>query len=75
MKFHLPSFALGWVSGAGTALLAPRLRKLALELATSAYRAADGVAVRMARKREDLEDLLAEARARARDQAAERRAS
>ncbi len=66
MKFHLPSFLLGWVSGAGTAILAPKLRKVAVEAATAAYRVADGMAVRLARKREDVEDLLAEARARAR---------
>jgi enoyl-CoA hydratase/carnithine racemase len=75
MKFHLPSFLIGWASGAGTALLAPRLRKLAMELATTGYRVADGVAVRLARKREDFEDLLAEAKARARTAADERRAS
>jgi hypothetical protein len=66
MKFHVPSFLLGFASGAGSAVLAPRLRKLTVELATTAFRLADGLSVRLARKREDLEDILAEARARAR---------
>ncbi len=66
MKFHWPSFLLGYGAGAATAALSTRLRPLALELATTAYRIADLVAARLVMKREDLEDLLAEARARAR---------
>jgi hypothetical protein len=66
MVFNFGSFALGYVAGFGSAMLAPRLRRLGVVLATAGFKAADGVAVRVARKREDLEDILAEARARAR---------
>lgn len=66
MKFHLPSYLLGVATGASGAALAPRLRPVALEIATGFYRAADAVMVRVARSRENLSDLLAEARARAR---------
>jgi hypothetical protein len=67
MKFHLPSFALGVVAGASGAALAPRLRPLALEVATTWYRLADATLLRVARGRETISDLLAEAKARARD--------
>ncbi len=66
MKFHLPSYLLGVATGASGAALAPRLRPIALEVATGVYRVADAVMVRVARGRENLSDLLAEARARAR---------
>ena len=66
MVFHLGSFVFGFASGYATAKLGPRLRGLGLELATIAVRIADGVSVRVARGREDLEDLWAEAQARAR---------
>jgi hypothetical protein len=66
MRFHLASFLLGVAAGAGGGALAPRLRPLALELATSFYRVLDAAMVRVARGREDVSDLLAEARARAR---------
>ena len=67
MRFHLPSYLFGVATGASGAALAPRLRPIVLELATGCYRAFDAVMVRVARKREDFSDLLAEARARARD--------
>lgn len=66
MKFDLGSFLFGCAVGVGAALLAPRLRPLALELATGVYRLGDAVALRAARSREDLQDLLAEAKACAR---------
>jgi hypothetical protein len=66
MRFHLPSFLLGTVAGASGAILAPRLRPVALELATSCYKLLDAAMVRVARGRENVADLLAEARARAR---------
>jgi hypothetical protein len=66
MTFHFGSFAIGYAAGLGTAAVAPRLRRLGVSLATVAFRVVDGFAVRAARKREDLEDILAEARARAR---------
>jgi hypothetical protein len=71
MIFHFGSFALGYAAGLGTAAVAPRLRRLGVSLATVAFRVVDGFAVRAARKREDLEDMLAEARARARAQRGE----
>jgi hypothetical protein len=64
--FHFGSFALGYAAGVSTAVLAPRLRRLGLALATAGFRMVDALAVRAAQKREDLEDLLAEAKARAR---------
>jgi hypothetical protein len=67
MKFHLPSFVLGLATGASGAALAPRLRPLALEIATGFYRILDAALLRVARGREDLADLFAEARSRARD--------
>lgn len=66
MKLHLPSFLLGASFGATGAVVAPRLRPLALEVATVFYRIGDTALVRIARAREDLSDLLAEAKARAR---------
>lgn len=66
MKLHLPSFLAGVVVGAGGATIAPRLRPVVLEIATTFYRISDAMMVSIARKREDLADLLAEAKARAR---------
>ncbi|QAT84587.1 hypothetical protein EJ065_3018 [Corallococcus coralloides] len=66
MKFDLPSFLMGYGAGASTVLVARHLRPLLVEVATSAYRFVDMVAARAAMKQEDLEDLLAEAKARAR---------
>lgn len=65
MSFHLPSFLLGYGAGAASVLAAKHLRPLLLELATLGYRFVDSVAARAAMKQEDLEDLLAEAKARA----------
>ena len=67
MLFHLPSFLLGYGSGFATAVLAPKLKPVAMELATACYRVLDALVVGTARRREDLEDFLAEARARARN--------
>ncbi len=67
MKFDLSSFLLGYGAGVGTMLVSKRLRPLLVEVATAAYRFADAVAARAAMKQEDLEDLLAEAKARARE--------
>ena len=66
MFFHVGSFTLGFASGFATAKLSPRLRGVGLELVTFCVRLADGFALRLAQKREDLEDLVAEAKARAR---------
>jgi len=70
MKLHVPSFLIGVAAGASGAKIAPRLRTVVLEIATTAYKLGDAVIVRLARGREDLSDLLAEAKARARGQLA-----
>jgi len=70
MKLHVPSFLIGVAAGASGAKVAPRLRAVVLEIATTAYKLGDAVIVRIARSREDLSDLLAEAKARARGQLA-----
>jgi len=67
MRFHLPSFMFGVVTGASGTALAPRLRPVILEVATGCYRIFDAAMVRLARSRENLSDLFAEARSRARD--------
>jgi len=66
MKFHWQSFLLGYGAGAGTVMFAKHLRPLLLEVATAGYRFVDALAARAAMKQEDLEDLFAEARAKAR---------
>lgn len=75
MKFHLPSFLLGYGAGASSVLLSRHLRPVLLEVATAAYRFVDAVAARTAMKGEDLEDLFAEAKARARRATAGKRAA
>jgi hypothetical protein len=65
MRFHIPSFFVGVAVGAGGVALAPRLRPIAVEIASDAYRAIDALMLRLARGRENVQDLLAEARARA----------
>ena len=74
MKFHLPSFLIGYGAGASTVLLGRQLRPVFLEVATVAWRFVDAVAARAAIRQEDVEDLFAEARARARSQRAEKKA-
>lgn len=66
MTVHVPSFLLGVGVGASGAVIAPRLRPVAVEILTTFYRLGDAAMVRLARGREDLSDLLAEAKARAR---------
>jgi hypothetical protein len=65
MRFHLPSFLLGCLTGATVKTLSTRLRPVAVEVAAAAYQVLDVVRGHAARRREDFEDLLAEARARA----------
>lgn len=67
MRFHLPSFLLGAAVGASGASLAPRFKPVFVELATGAYRVFDAMMLRVARSRENVSDLLAEAKARARE--------
>lgn len=64
---HWGSFFAGWVTGVATASLGKRLRPAIVELAGGAYQLSDSLAARLAMRREDAEDLLAEARARARN--------
>lgn len=66
MTFHVPSFILGVAAGAGAKAIVPRLRPVVLEVATIVYRVAEALGTQAARRREDLQDLLAEARARVR---------
>lgn len=64
MRFHLPSFLLGCLFGAVAVPLAKRLRPAIVEIATTGYKLAESGVAAMASGREDLEDLLAEAKAR-----------
>ena len=66
MDFHVPSFALGYAAGFSTHLVARHLRPLIVEVASAVFRMVDLVVERTAMRGEDLEDLLAEAKARAR---------
>jgi len=66
MKFHWPSFLLGCGAGAAGVLFAKQLRPVVVELATAAYQVYDAIAARTAMWREDVDDAVAEARARAR---------
>jgi hypothetical protein len=66
MRFHLPSFLLGCATGVALKALAPRLKPLFVHVAAVGFRLADAVRTQAARRREDLQDLIAEARARAR---------
>ena len=65
MRFHFPSFLIGYGAGVASAALAPRLRPVLISLGAAGFRMFDAIAVAAARRREDLADLLAEARARA----------
>ncbi len=66
MKLPLSSFLLGYGVGACTVLLGRRLSPLLLEVVTAIYRLADTVVVKATMKQENLANLLAEARGRAR---------
>jgi hypothetical protein len=66
MRFHWPSFVIGWAAGAGSAMAWDRIRPLLVEVTAATYRAFDAAAARVVMVREDVEDILAEARARVR---------
>ncbi len=66
MRFHWPSFLLGYGAGALSALLAKQLRPVVTELATAVYEVSDAIAARAAMWWEDVDDVVAEAKARAR---------
>jgi hypothetical protein len=69
VRFHFTSFALGVCVGAAAVVLGRQLRPVFVEVAAAAYEMADAVAARVATVQEDVEDMLAEARARARQAA------
>lgn len=64
MKFHLPSFLLGCAVGALAMPVIRKLRPALVELATAGYHLAESGMAAIVSRREDLEDLLAEAKAR-----------
>jgi len=66
MRFHFPSFLIGYGAGVTTVLAGQYLRPLVVEMASAAFSLADAVAARIAVFREDVDDVLAEAKARAR---------
>ena len=66
MKFHVPSFLIGCAVGAAAVVALPRLKPVLVEIGASACKLYDVAMARLAMAREDVEDLLAEAKARAR---------
>jgi hypothetical protein len=66
MKIHPGSVLFGSALTAGVMILGPQLRPILVDIATAGIRSLDRLASRLSITREDLEDLLAEARARAR---------
>ena len=69
MRFHFTSFAIGVGVGVAAVVLGRHLRPAFVEMASAAYGLADAAAARVAVVQEDLEDALAEAKARARQAA------
>ncbi len=67
MRFSLTSFALGFAAGAATVVIGRQIRPVLLEVATAAFQVGDAVTARVAMLQEDLDDVIAEARARARN--------
>ena len=67
MRFHFPSFMLGMGAGVAAVFVGRRLRPVLVEVATAGYQLADAVAARVAMVQEDVDDVFAEARARARN--------
>jgi hypothetical protein len=65
MRFHLPSFALGFGAGAASATVVRGVRPLLVALGTAIVRGMDSLAAHMATLQEDVDDLVAESRARA----------
>jgi hypothetical protein len=65
MRFHLPSFFVGFAAGATTVLVGRELKPVAVEGAASVYQLWDALWARAAMLGEDIEDILTEARARA----------
>lgn len=65
MRFHFPSFLIGYAAGTTTVLLGRELKPIAIEGATAMYQLWDALWARAATLGEDIEDILVEARARA----------
>lgn len=66
MKLHVSSFLLGTMVGAMGLVLEKRGRPVLTELATAGFRIGDSLVTSAAITYENIEDVLAEARARAR---------
>ena len=66
MRFHFTSFMIGVGVGAAGVVVGRHLRPVAVEFAKAAYQISDALSARVAIMQEDVEDMLAEARARAR---------
>jgi hypothetical protein len=69
MTFHLPSFLLGFVAGNVTGYFARELRPVAVDVATAGVQLWDAAWSRIVGFGEDVEDVVAEAKARARNAA------
>jgi hypothetical protein len=74
MRFHFPSFVIGYGAGVLTVVAGRQLRPVLVEVASAVYSLVDAVAARVAMVQEDVEDVLAEAKARARQPRRPRRA-
>lgn len=66
MSFHFPSFLIGFVAGNVTGYFARELRPIAVDVGTAAVQLWDAAWSRAAVFGEDVEDVVAEAKARAR---------
>ncbi|MGD9765794.1 MAG: hypothetical protein AB7V27_19030 [Candidatus Binatia bacterium] len=73
MKFHVPSFLMGFAAGIAGSTILSRFRPLLTELASAGYAALDALSARAAVLGENVEDLLAEARSSARTRGARAR--
>lgn len=71
MRFHFGSFVIGFAAGAATVVVGKHLRPVLVEVASAGYQLADTLAARVAMVQEDFDDMLAEARARARGEEVE----
>jgi hypothetical protein len=74
MRFHFTSFMIGVGVGASAVVVGRHMRPVAVELARAAYQVTDALGARMAMMQEDFDDMMAEARARARGDDDEERA-
>jgi hypothetical protein len=75
MNFHWPSFLLGYGAGIVSTVVAQRMRPVLTELAAAGFEFLEAAAAKMAMTREDIDDIIAEARARAGGAAAKEEAA